>query len=53
MGSRVVIITPTQSREAEAIDLAPDAGLVVRYEDGTIATVSSGEVSVRGLLGYL
>lgn len=52
VGSRVVVVSPTGSREAEAIDIAPDAGLMVRYEDGSVATVSSGEVSVRGLLGY-
>lgn len=52
VGSRVMVITPTESREADAIDISPDAGLVIRYDDGTVATVSSGEVSVRGLLGY-
>lgn len=52
VGSRVVVISPTDSREAEAVDIAPDAGLVVRYDDGTVNTVNSGEVSVRGLLGY-
>lgn len=52
IGSRVTVITPTESREADAIDIAPDAGLVIRYDDGTVTTVNSGEVSVRGLLGY-
>lgn len=52
VGSRVVVITPTDEYEAEAVDIAPDAGLVVRLEDGSTRTVSSGEVSVRGLLGY-
>ena len=27
-------------------------GLVVRHEDGSVETVRSGEVSVRGLYGY-
>ena len=52
VGSRVMVISPTESVEAEAIDIAPDAGLIVRFADGSTRTVSSGEVSVRGLLGY-
>lgn len=52
VGSRVEVITPTGQYEAEAVGIAPDAGLIVRLPDGTRRTVSSGEVSVRGLLGY-
>ena len=36
---------------AEEID--GDFSLVVRHPDGRRETVSSGEVSVRGLLGYV
>ncbi len=35
---------------AEGID--PQYGLTVRYDDGTVETLYSGEVSVRGLYGY-
>lgn len=53
VGSKVMVVSPTDSRPAEAIDIAPDAGLVVRFEDtGEVRTVTSGEVSVRGMLGY-
>ena len=40
-----------RSAFAEAVD--DDFGLVVRYEDGTRETIFSGEVSVRGLEGYV
>lgn len=36
---------------AEAVD--DDFGLVVRYPDGSRETVTAGEVSVRGLCGYV
>ena len=52
VGSRVEVITPTGQYEAKAVGIAPDAGLIVQLPDGTRRTVSSGEVSVRGLLGY-
>ena len=34
-------------RPARAMDLSPDFGLIVEYEDGTSETLHSGEVSVR------
>lgn len=52
IGSRVEVISPTGQYEALAVGIAPDAGLIVELPDGTRRTVSSGEVSVRGLLGY-
>ena len=52
IGSRVAVIHPTGEYEALAVGIAPDAGLIVELPDGTRCTVSSGEVSVRGLLGY-
>lgn len=33
--------------EATAIDIDSDGGLVVQYKDGTIATLNSGEISIR------
>ncbi len=39
--------------EAFAEELDAQGGLIVRLPDGTRETVSSGEVSVRGLYGYL
>ena len=52
LGQRVVVISPTKEEQGEAVDLAPDGSLLVRFADG-VRAVSSGEVSVRGLLGYV
>ena len=35
------------------LDIDDQFGLVVRREDGTEETVRTGEVSVRGLYGYV
>ena len=37
---------------AEAVDINDAFELIVRRGDGTLRTVRSGEVSVRGLWGY-
>ena len=49
LGKQVLLLRAGESRPAFALDVDDDAGLIVRYEDGTIGTVSSGEVSVRGI----
>ena len=51
LGRRVRVISPAGEEEGEAVDIAPDGSLLVRFRDG-VRPVSSGEVSVRGLLGY-
>ena len=40
-------------RNEKAIDLDADGGLIVSFRDGTVQTVQSGEVSVRGMYGYV
>lgn len=35
-----------------ALDIDREGGLVVRFSDGRVETVTSGEVSVRGMYGY-
>ena len=40
-------------RHGTALDLDSDGGLLVRFDDGSQETVSSGEVSVRGMYGYV
>ena len=50
---RQVRVLGNESKTATALDVDEDGGLLVRYDDSTTATVSSGEVSVRGLFGYL
>lgn len=51
LGQPVLVSSPTKEEQGEAVDIAPDGSLLVRFPDG-LRAVSSGEVSVRGLLGY-
>lgn len=43
----------SRTGSALALDVDDDGGLLVRLEDGTVHTVQSGEVSVRGMYSYL
>lgn len=40
-------------RHGKALDVDEDGALVVEFADGHLETVNSGEVSVRGMYGYL
>lgn len=52
-GHEVRLIEKGQTRVAFAEDIDDDFALVVRHGDGTRETVTAGDVSVRGLLGYI
>ncbi|MEG2086847.1 MAG: biotin--[acetyl-CoA-carboxylase] ligase [Angelakisella sp.] len=51
LGKAVTVVSPTGSRQGVAEALDDSGGLLVRFAEG-VELVSSGEVSVRGLLGY-
>ena len=53
LGQEIVILRGDEKRYGKAIDLDNDGGLIVEFSDGNTETVSSGEVSVRGLYGYV
>lgn len=53
LGCRISVIRGDTLRRGQALDLDADGGLVVRFDDGQTETVSSGEVSVRGMYGYV
>ena len=53
LGKEVLLVRGDEKRHATALDLDENGGLTVRNPDGTEETVSSGEVSVRGMYGYL
>ncbi len=40
-------------RHGRAMDVDDEGALIVKFSDGHLETVSSGEVSVRGMYGYL
>lgn len=53
VGKPVQLITPTSVREAFATGIDGEFRLLVEYPDGTCGAVSTGEVSVRGMYGYV
>lgn len=53
VGKDIQILRAGTIRQAKATGIGPDAELLVEYPDGTSGSVSSGEVSVRGLYGYV
>lgn len=52
-GKRVQVITPAAWREAQALEIDDEFRLVVEYDDGTRQALAAGEVSVRGMYGYV
>lgn len=53
IGKAVRLIRGEESREATVLDVDDYGALIVRLHDGSIETVNSGEVSLRGQNGYL
>jgi len=53
LGKPVCVLRGEEKSYGTATDVDTDGALVVRFEDGTVRAVSSGEVSVRGMYGYL
>lgn len=53
VGRDVVLKRPDGNVFAKAVGIGEDAALVVRHLDGTQEEVTSGEVSVRGMYGYV
>ena len=53
LGQDVSILRGDEVRHARALDIDAEGGLIVRYDSGETGTVTSGEVSVRGLYGYI
>lgn len=53
LGKRVRLLWTDGRTEAEAVDIDDQFGLTVRLDDGKLTTVRTGEVSVRGLYGYV
>lgn len=53
LGQYVSILRGDSVFHGTALDIDEEGGLVVRLDDGEIQTVNSGEVSIRGLYGYI
>lgn len=53
IGQEISILRGDEARHGKAIGIDADGGLQVRYPDGSTATITSGEVSIRGMYGYV
>lgn len=53
IGQEISILRGDEIRHATALSVDEDGGLEVAFPDGSTATVTSGEVSIRGMYGYL
>ena len=53
LGKKISIVRGDAVEHATALDLDEDGGLIVQFADGRVQTVRSGEVSVRGMYGYV
>ena len=53
LGKSISILRGDEVRHGVALDIDAEGGLIVRYDTGETGTVTSGEVSVRGLYGYV
>ena len=53
LGKEISVVCGDSISHGTALDLDEDGGLLVRFTDGSEKIVASGEVSVRGMYGYL
>ena len=53
VGQDISLVCGDNIRHGHAMGISQDGGLIVRFTDGKTETVSSGEVSVRGMYGYV
>lgn len=49
----IVAVRGDEKIYATALNVDEDGGLIIRLADGTTRTVTSGEVSIRGMYGYV
>ena len=47
LNKTVLLVEGARQQTVFAMDIAPNGGLIVRHEDGSVTTVSGGEISLR------
>ena len=52
LGQDVVLVRGDEKRYGHALSVDSTGALVVRFADGSLEAVNSGEISVRGMYGY-
>ena len=53
VGQEISLVRGDEIRHGKALDVDKEGALVVEFSDGHIENVASGEVSVRGMYGYV
>ena len=53
LGRQICLVKGDEIRHGTALDIDSQGALIVRFDDGTTDAVNSGEVSIRGMYGYL
>ena len=53
LGREISVVRGQEIRHGTALCIDDEGALVVAYPDGTAETVNSGEVSIRGMYGYV
>ena len=53
LGQEISLVRGDEVRHGKALDVDEEGALVVRFSDGHLEAVNSGEVSVRGMYGYI
>ena len=53
VGQEVSVVRGDEIRHGKALGVDSDGALVVRFCDGSTGAVNTGEVSIRGMYGYL
>ena len=53
VGQEISLVRGDEIRHGKALSVDEEGALVVEFSDGSISSVNSGEVSVRGMYGYI
>ena len=53
LGTEISLVRGSEIRHGKALDIDGDGALIVAFTDGSVQAVSSGEVSIRGMYGYV
>jgi len=53
LGKDISVVRGDDIRHGKALRVDDEGALVVSYPDGSVETVNSGEVSIRGMYGYV
>ena len=53
LGTEISLVRGEEIRHGKALDIDGDGALLVEFAPGQVETVNSGEVSIRGMYGYI